>query len=96
MTAEGHIADVNGKPVAFRNVKDAAKFAAKNKLGGDFEPVVWAANSARVTLRRRPGSSYGEARPRPEGPAEPAAGRTNDQGPGCWKVPGATQPRHSE
>jgi hypothetical protein len=78
MTPEGHIADVNGKPVAFRTVKEAAKFAAKNKLGGDFEPKVWTANSTRVVLTRRPGSSYGERPARPEGPQEPPAGRTAD------------------
>jgi hypothetical protein len=78
-TADGHIADVNGKPVAFRNVKDAAKFAAKNKLGGDFEPKVWAANSARVVLSQRPGSTYGERSARPTGPAEPPAGRSPDE-----------------
>jgi hypothetical protein len=75
-TSEGHIADVNGKPVAFRNVKDAARFAAKNKLGGDFEPKVWATNSARVVLTKRPGSDYGT---RTAGPAEPPAGRSTDE-----------------
>jgi hypothetical protein len=78
MTDDGHIADVNGKPVAFRNIKDAARFAAKNKLGGDFEPVVWATNSKRVVLRKRDGSTYGEGAPKPDGPQEPAAGRSTD------------------
>jgi hypothetical protein len=77
-TDDGHIADVNGKPVAFRTVRSAAQFAAKNKLGGDFEPRVWAANGTRVVLTRRPGSAYGERPARPEGPAEPAAGRSED------------------
>jgi hypothetical protein len=52
------------------------RFAAKNKLGGDFEPRVWAANSARVVLTRVPARSYGERPATPEGPAEPTAGRT--------------------
>jgi hypothetical protein len=79
MTDDGHIADVKGKPVAFRNVKDAARFAAKHKLGGDFEPKVWTTNSTRVTLTKRPGSTYGERPARPEGPMEPAAGRSADE-----------------
>jgi hypothetical protein len=77
-TDDGHIADVNGKPVAFRNIKDAARFAAKNKLGGDFEPKVWAANSARVVLTRGPARPMANAA-RPEGPAEPPAGRSADE-----------------
>jgi hypothetical protein len=60
MTRDGHVAGADGKPVAFRNAVDAAKWAAKNKMGGDFELAVWGANSKRVVLKRKEGSTYGD------------------------------------
>jgi hypothetical protein len=75
-TDDGFVAGAKGQPVAFRNAKDAAKWAAANKMGGDLEPVVWKSNSTRIVLRRRDGSTYGTAQP--TGPAEPAAGRSTD------------------
>lgn len=75
-TDDGFVAGAKGQPVAFRNAKEAAKWAAANKMGGDLEPVVWKSNSTRIVLRRRDGSTYGTAQP--TGPAEPAAGRSTD------------------
>lgn len=79
MTDDGMIAGAKGKPVAFRNSKEAAKFAAKEGLGGDFERETWMANSERVVLRRRAGSTYGESTAA-RGPVEPPAGRSADTG----------------
>lgn len=57
---EGFVAGAKGQPVAFRNAKDAAKWAAANKMGGDVDAAVWKANSTRIVLRRRAGSTYGQ------------------------------------
>lgn len=79
MTDEGFVADQDGNPVAFKNAREAAKWATANKMAGDFELHTWGTNSERVTLKRRANSTYGEAPPRPEGPQEPAAGRSTDE-----------------
>lgn len=71
MTKEGFVAGKEDRPVAFRNAKEAARWAAANKMGGDFELGTWKTNSGRIVLRRREGSTYGE-RPAPS-PAEPTA-----------------------
>jgi hypothetical protein len=84
MTDDGMIADKDGQPVAFRNPREAAGFAAKNNLGGDFELGIWATNSKRVVLRRRPNSEYGKPRGadwKPADPVEPPAGRSADPSP---------------
>lgn len=78
MTQEGHVAGEDGSPVAFRNARAAAKWAVDNKLAGDFEIHAYGTNTERVTLRRRPNSTYGERPPTPDGPADPAAGRSTD------------------
>lgn len=84
-TDDGIIADRDGKPVAFRNHKAAAKWAAENELGGDFELGAWAANSSRIILRRRANSTYGQGPAAPErptpgaGPVDPPAGRSGDE-----------------
>jgi murein DD-endopeptidase MepM/ murein hydrolase activator NlpD len=74
-TKEGFVAGKDGRPVAFRNAREAAKWAAKEKLGGDFEFVSWGsqnkAGTQRVTLRRRDGSTYGQARPADAAPPPP-------------------------
>lgn len=77
-TPEGFVAGKNDKPVAFRTPKEAAKWAAANKMGGDFELHSWggAKNNTRVVLKRREGSTYGERTPPT---SEPAAGRSTDQ-----------------
>lgn len=72
LTPEGYIAGKTGKPVAFRNSKDAARFAVQNQLGGDFDRATWKANSQRVVLKRREGSTYGD-QPPPASEPEPAA-----------------------
>ncbi len=85
LTPEGYIAGKNGKPVAFRNSKEAARFAVREKLGGDFDRATWTANSERVVLKRRDGSTYGQAEPGPARttqtdfePVQPPAGRSAD------------------
>jgi hypothetical protein len=75
-TEEGFVAGAGEKPVAFRSAKEAATWAAKNQMGGDFELHTWATNNKRVVLRRREGSTYGE--PVAPSPAEPFAGRSTD------------------
>jgi hypothetical protein len=60
-TDDGFVADKAGKPVAFRNAREAAKWAASNRMGGDFELHSWATNNERVVLRRRANSTYGQA-----------------------------------
>jgi hypothetical protein len=77
MTKEGYVAGANDRPVAFRNPKEAAKWAASNRMGGDFELHSWKTNSSRIVLRRREGSTYGE-RPAPS-PAEPTAAGPDGQ-----------------
>jgi murein DD-endopeptidase MepM/ murein hydrolase activator NlpD len=77
-TDDGIVADKDGNPVAFRNAREAAKWATANQMAGDFELHTWGTNSERVVLKRRGNSSYGDAKPQPEGPAEPAAGRSQD------------------
>jgi murein DD-endopeptidase MepM/ murein hydrolase activator NlpD len=79
MTDDGMIADADGNPVAFRDQKEAAKFAVRNNLGGDFELEMWATNSSRTILRRRGNSTYGQARP--EGEAAPGADEAAQAGP---------------
>ncbi|AYJ85783.1 hypothetical protein D3Y57_07090 [Sphingomonas paeninsulae] len=82
-TPEGYVAGKSGNPVAFRNSKDAAKFAVQNQLGGDFDRVAWGANTTRVVLQRREQSTYGQESPATgtgpgfERPAPPA-GRSAD------------------
>jgi hypothetical protein len=66
-TPEGFVAGASDKPVAFRNAKDAATWAAKNQMGGDFELHTWATNSKRIILRKREGSTYGDAAPHVDG-----------------------------
>lgn len=73
-TDDGYVAGSNRQPVAFQTAKEAAKFAAAEKLGGDVEPVVWKANSTRIVLRRRDGSTYGQAAPAAEAAAAPQQG----------------------
>ncbi|HEV2079958.1 MAG TPA: hypothetical protein VGR19_08720 [Allosphingosinicella sp.] len=68
-TDDGYVADKDGKPVAFRNAREAATWAAKNEMGGDFELRSWAANSSRIVLQRRDGSTYGTAQPEATGAA---------------------------
>lgn len=79
-TSEGFVAGKTGAPVAFRNAREAAKWAAGEKLGGDFEFVSYGGQDRtgkqRVSLRRRDGSTYGE--PIAPTPAEPPAGRSPD------------------
>lgn len=60
-TDDGFVSDKAGQPVAFRNAREAAQWAAKNQMGGDFELHTWATNSKRVVLRRRANSAYGQA-----------------------------------
>lgn len=91
-TDDGHIADKDGKPVAFRNAKEAARWAAKNQMGGDFELGSWGANSSRIVLRRRENSTYGAEAPRPTGPAEPPAGRSADTSTRALEGPHAAPP----
>lgn len=76
-TDDGIVADADGNPVAFRNAREAAKWATRNEMAGDFELETWATNSERVILRQRGNSTYGAETPR-AGPAEPAAGRSTD------------------
>ncbi len=77
MTPEGFVAGKDSRPVAFRNPREAAKWAAANRMGGDVELAVWGKDgrgqwSKRVVLRRRETSTYGqrppEAAPRPQEP----------------------------
>lgn len=66
-TEDGYVAGKAGNPVAFRNAREAAKFAASNELGGDFELHSYGsqdkAGNQRIVLRRRDGSTYGQAKP---------------------------------
>lgn len=62
-TDDGIVADGDGNPVAFRNARDAARWATANEMAGDFELETWATNSERVILRRRGNSTYGQSRP---------------------------------
>lgn len=80
MTRGGFVADAKGNPVAFRNHREAARWATQNEMAGDFELVTWGDNSTRVVLQRRANSTYGEG-PRPdqaagqsEAPQQDAAG----------------------
>lgn len=84
----GFVADKDGRPVAFRNAREAAKWAAANKMGGDFELRSWATNSSRIVLKRREASTYGS---RPAGPAEPPAGRSADASIRAIEAPGRAE-----
>lgn len=83
-TEDGFIAGKNDKPVAFRNAKEAARWATANKMAGDFELQSWGTSArgaeGRVVLKRRDNSTYGQPQPEaPKGPAEPFAGRSPDE-----------------
>lgn len=71
-TEDGTVAGKDGNPVAFRNAREAAKWAAQNKMGGDFELHSWGTSKrgqdGRVILRKRANSTYGT-----KGPDEAAA-----------------------
>jgi hypothetical protein len=89
-TEDGIVADKDGKPVAFRNAKEAAKWAARNQMGGDFELHSWGTNSSRVVLKRRENSTYG-AKPPDPAPARRAACRAL----GDPIAKGASEPRRA-
>lgn len=68
LTPEGFVAGKDSRPVAFRSAREAAKWAAANRMGGDFELAVWGKDgrgqwSKRVVLRRRETSTYGQRSP---------------------------------
>lgn len=67
MTDDGYVAGKSGNPVAFRNAREAAKWAASERMGGDVEFVSWGGQdrkgTQRVALQRREGSSYGVREP---------------------------------
>lgn len=67
MTDDGYVAGKSGNPVAFRNAREAAKWAASERMGGDVEFVSWGGQdrtgNQRVALQRREGSAYGVREP---------------------------------
>jgi len=73
-TEDGIIAGADGAPVAFKNAREAADFAVRNELAGDYEIGAWDANSPRAVLRRRARAGAEEAaapEPAPQPEAEP-------------------------
>jgi hypothetical protein len=83
VTEDGFIAGKDGNPVAFRNHKEAARWAVDNDLAGDFDLDNWGEGS-RIVLRRRKTSSYGvDPAPAPQPAPDiertaPPAGRSAD------------------
>lgn len=63
-TADGFVADEAGNPVVWPTQGAAAKWAARFKMGGDFELQAHGTSKRGgeqpVTLQRKPGSTYGE------------------------------------
>jgi hypothetical protein len=86
-TADGIVAGHDGSPVAFRNAKEAARFAVDNDLAGDFELETWGANSDRVILRRRARAAEAP----PEQPAQPEQPAPPEQP--ATEPPPAPEPR---
>jgi murein DD-endopeptidase MepM/ murein hydrolase activator NlpD len=73
-TEDGYVAGKGGKPVAFRNAREAAKWAAQNKMGGDFELHSYGTSKrgqeGRVVLKKRANSTYGTKGPEAEAAPE--------------------------
>lgn len=94
MNDDGYVADQDGNPVVWESAAEAARWATSNRMAGDVDPAIWAANSPQTTLRRRPTSDYGQQQAAPDeapnagrvpeedytGPAEPPSGRSDDMG----------------
>lgn len=85
-TDDGYVAGKGGKPVAFRNAKEAAKWAAQNKMGGDFEMESYGTSKrgqdGRIVLKKRANSTYGTAQPEADPAAGPEAAAADDTGSG--------------
>lgn len=85
-TDDGYVAGKNGKPAAFRNAREAAKWAAQNKMGGDFEMESYGTSKrgqdGRIVLKKRANSSYGTAQPEADPAAGPEAAAADDAGSG--------------
>lgn len=80
VTPDGFVAGKEGRPVAFRNAREAAKWAAANEMGGDFELHSYGSQdrqgNQRIVLKRRDGSTYGQAKPETDTGAAPQGERT--------------------
>jgi hypothetical protein len=68
-TEDGFVADVDGNPVVWPSQAAAAKWAARFKMGGDFELQAHGTSKRGgdqpVTLQRKPGSTYGQTSEQP-------------------------------
>lgn len=82
-TDDGYVAGKDGNPVAFRSAKEAAKWAASNQMGGDFELYSYGSQdrqgNQRIVLRRREGSTYGQNKPQADEGAAPQGERVQTE-----------------
>jgi hypothetical protein len=89
-TQDGFVADVDGNPVVWPTQGAAAKWAARFKMGGDFELQAHGTSKRGgeqpVTLQRKPGSTYGEqVAPHEAASATPEEGAAPKQLAGPWE-----------
>jgi hypothetical protein len=95
-TDDGFVADEAGNPVVWPTQGAAAKWAARFKMGGDFELQAHGTSTRGgeqpVTLQRKPGSEYGQGKADTGAEQQPQQGETPQLEHVQWDEKPAEQP----